>query len=549
MSESEFVRHTSCPACQSSDANAVYDDGHTHCFACGALGREDGEAPVQTETKVAGGLLRGDFYPLTARGITEQTCRKFGYTMTRKNGKWVQIAPYHDAEGTMVAQHLRTEDKEFPWVGEPKKAGMFGQHLWKAGGKRIVVTEGEIDAMSISQLQDNKWPVVSIGCGAATPETTSKVSKYIAKHSKYLESFDQVIFCFDMDEQGIASAQAAARVLTPGKAHIARLPLHDANDMLKAKRGKELMDAIWQAQAYRPDGLVSIEDLIEDMTKPVEYGKAWCFPTLTEITYGRRPGELYAFGAGTGIGKTDLLTQQVAYDVSELGERVGLIFLEQKPAETGKRVAGKIAGQRFHVPDAGWTQEQLVEAVGKLAGKVVLYDNFGVTDWDEVKGHIRHMVLSEGITMIYLDHLTAMADPSSERESLEILMREMAGLANELQCIIHFVSHLATPDGKPHEEGGRVTIRHFKGSRSIGFWSYFMFGLERDQQSDDETKRHITTFRVLKDRYTGQSTGEKFGLAYDKQTGMLYECALDDATEYFGPDAGTTITPDEGAPF
>jgi twinkle protein len=102
-------------------------------------------------------------------------------------------------------------------------------------------------------------------------------------------------------------------------------------------------------------------------------------------------------------------------------------------------------------------------------------------------------------------------------------MKEMAALANELQIIILFVSHLTTPEGKPHEEGGRVTIRHFKGSRAIGFWSYFMFGMERDQQADEESQRHSTVFRVLKDRYTGQSTGKTFVLEYDSDTGLLTE--------------------------
>jgi twinkle protein len=79
-------------------------------------------------------------------------------------------------------------------------------------------------------------------------------------------------------------------------------------------------------------------------------------------------------------------------------------------------------------------------------------------------------------------------------------MADMAQLAKALNVIIHFVSHLATPDGKPHEEGGRVMIRHFKGSRAIGFWSHFMFGLERDTQAEDDAVKTITTFRVLKDR-------------------------------------------------
>jgi twinkle protein len=58
--------------------------------------------------------------------------------------------------------------------------------------------------------------------------------------------------------------------------------------------------------------------------------------------------------------------------------------------------------------------------------------------------------------------------------------------------MLTFVSHLATPEGKPHEEGGRVMIRHFKGSRAIGFWCHFMFGLERNQQDQDDTVDYLS---------------------------------------------------------
>jgi twinkle protein len=125
-----------------------------------------------------------------------------------------------------------------------------------------------------------------------------------------------------------------------------------------------------------------------------------------------------------------------------------------------------------------------------------------------------------------------MADTADEKGSLEQIMKEMAGLANELGIIITFISHLTTPEGKPHEEGGRVTIRHFKGSRAIGFWSYFMFGLERDQQAEDPVVRQTTTFRILKDRYTGQATGEVLYLAYDRDTGLL---SLTEAPEPSSP--------------
>ena len=34
-------------------------------------------------------------------------------------------------------------------------------------------------------------------------------------------------------------------------------------------------------------------------------------PELTRLTYGRRYGEIATFGAGTGVGKTDWLSQQI----------------------------------------------------------------------------------------------------------------------------------------------------------------------------------------------------------------------------------------------
>ena len=50
-----------------------------------------------------------------------------------------------------------------------------------------------------------------------------------------------------------------------------------------------------------------------------------------------------------------------------------------------------------------------------------------------------------------------------------------------------------------------------------------MFGMERDQQSEDFEERTTTTLRVLKDRYTGQATGQVILLGYDTTTGLLYE--------------------------
>ena len=61
----------------------------------------------------------------------------------------------------MVAQQLRFADKSFKWLGDTDKITLFGQNLWRDGGKILVITEGEIDAMSVSQVKVIKYPVVS----------------------------------------------------------------------------------------------------------------------------------------------------------------------------------------------------------------------------------------------------------------------------------------------------------------------------------------------------------------------------------------------------
>lgn len=479
------------------------------------------------------GLIQGECEALVSRHISEDTCKHFGYMKGKHKGRNVQIAPYYNADGEMVAQKLRYPDKTFAWLGDAADALPFGATKFPKSGKMIVVTEGEIDALAMSQVQGNKWPVVSIACGAdlpfdkeGNPLPMTKIKKYFAKHREYFKNFEKVVLMFDMDAQGKASARAAAEILGP-RARIADLPRHDAADCLKEGLAKEMLGAMWAAVPHRPEGIVELSTLREQVMKAVEWGLPWPWPKLTQLTYGRRYGEVYAIGAGAGTGKTDFYTQVIEQTVRELGLPVGVFSLEQAPKETALRIAGKHARKRFHVPDAGWTQEELESTWESLiqTQKVFLYDSFGINDWDVIEDRIRFLHAGEGVRHFFIDHLTALAtgNGGEERVILEELMAKIGALVKELDICIYLVSHLATPEGKPHEEGGRVYLRHLKGSRAIGFWCHFAFGLERDQQAEDPIERRTTTLRVLKDRYTGQATGETIQMLYDTDTGMLGE--------------------------
>jgi len=538
---SEGIVKEACPKCGSQDNLARWPDGHAHCFTPGCDHREPAgasvsEAPQAAEARrpaapAASAFIPGEARALAKRGLSAETCAKWHYHVGEHHSRPVQIANYYDAGGVLTGQKLRYADKSF---GTKGKLSLYGQHLWRDSGKMVVVTEGEIDALSVSQLQGNKWPVVSIPHGAQSAK------KHLAAAMEWLLKFEHVVLMFDNDDAGQLALDECAPIFPPGRCKVARLPLKDANEMLVAGRGPEVIDAIWGARAYAPAGIVTLDDVREEALKAPETGLPWCFPALTELTYGRRLGEVHTFGAGTGIGKTDLWTQQIAFDLTELKEKVCAIFLETEPAELGKRLAGKVAGRLFHIPGAAWTQGELVGAFTSLqdSAPLFMFDHWGSCDWDSISSRIRHLSHGEGVRLFYLDHLTALAAGSEdERKTLESLMAEVAKLAKELRVVIHLISHLTTPEGKPHEEGGHVAIRHFKGSRAIGFWSHFMYALERNTMSEDQSERQRTQVRLLKARLCGWNVGKSMYLRYDKDDGRLYETELAEFEDHGAGDA------------
>lgn len=532
-----FIKlHIPCPKCGSSDGASMNEDRSLFCFVCNTLTPSDMEETFEEtnvidvdENKPTTTLPSNSFVSAIAdRRIQLIPCSKYGVTQDNKGNLFF---PYRDEDDNIIAYKQRTKDKDFITHGPWKKSeALFGMRLFpKGSAKGVTIVEGETDCLAAYQMLGSKWPVVSLKTGAGSAEKDCKAA------FEWLDSFEHITICFDNDKPGKEAAAKVAKLFA-GKAKVMRHndDYKDACDYLKDKAEADFVNRYWQAELVKPEGIVSVADILERALKPAEEGLPWCFPSLTKHTYGRRAGELYGFGAGVGIGKTDVFTQQIAYDIDVLNAKVGVIYLEQNVVETAQRVAGKLDKRLYHVPDADWTRDQYVDSLNSLSNRqqMMMMDHWGAMDWATVKTTIRYFAKAYDIKIIYLDHLTALsANEADERRALDGIMADMASLAQQDGLIIHFISHLTTPEGKSHEEGGRVMEKHFTGSRAIARWAHYMFGLERNKQHEDPVQRQITTLRILKDRFTGRSTGEKLGLFYDKHSGMLSECELVDESD------------------
>lgn len=523
--ESTFLYHEPCPKCGSSDACGVFSDGHRYCYSCNTYFRPDGSV------KSEGVRVSKECIPfedleevsLTKRCISKDTCSKFKYFSTVYKGKPCQVACYYDDSGNLVGQKLRFPDKSFAVLGNISNR-LYGSQLW-AGGKKIVITEGEIDCLTVSQLQGNKWPVVSIPNGA------QGAKKAIEANLEYLGNFEEVILMFDMDDPGRKASEECAKILPAGKAYIANLPCKDPNECLSEGKGPEVLQAVWNAKPYRPDGIVSGTDLyekcvtdIDDLKDSVEY--PWV--ALQNKTKGVRHGELYVFTSGSGMGKSTILRELEYYFGVQRGELCGIVALEESTRKTGLELMSIHLNRRLildpECADESERSRSFSETIGN--GRFFLYDHFGSLDSGNLLSKLRYMIVSLGCKRIFLDHISIVVsgmdadEDGGERKAIDKLMTNLRSLVEETGATMFVVSHLKRPEKKGHEEGAQVSLSQLRGSGAIAQLSDMVIGLERNQQGDNP---NVLTLRVLKNRFCGD-TGISGYLEYDPETGRLKDC-------------------------
>ena len=198
--------HLECQLCGSSDAGAVYADGHFHCFSCRSTepaykgqidtiyeDRMNTTKKTPTTSPRMAQMLEGmTASPLTDRRISAAVVDKYGVKVD--DTKEQHLYPYRDADGVLVGIKTRyNRNKTFSWEGNGQSA-LFGQHLFSPGGKAITLCEGEIDTLAAHQMNGAKWPVVGI------PSATG--IKAVKENREYLTTFDNIYLTFDNDDAG-----------------------------------------------------------------------------------------------------------------------------------------------------------------------------------------------------------------------------------------------------------------------------------------------------------------------------------------------------------
>jgi twinkle protein len=537
-----------CPQCGSPDNLKRYADGHAHCFSQGCGYHEpatEGEpAPAQTK-KTAGKLLEpGPQSYRDWRGLKADTLRRYGFFLTKFNKQDAAVGPNYSQDGRLVSQKVRLPGKAFPLLELPDAPSLnhcqlFGQHVFgQRFDRKVVVTEGYEDAMSVAQAMNFKIAAYSVTTGA------EGAKKCLQANYRELDRYEEIILWFDDDEPGRAAAAECAQLFDVGKVKIAKAPGHkDANACLQANKPGDIEAAIYMATVWRPAGIVNAADGLDELIEEGFQVPSWPYPweMMNDRTMGMRRGEITYHVGGTGIAKTTILfhfavhllmwdgkpfvervdptTGEVIPNPPERLPKIGWFGFEDNLKTVRLGLLSIHAGRRLHLSPL--PKEKVRELAQELFGsrRLELYNpeeaEYGL---DATMGYIKYLAKALECDIIVIDPLTELVAslPTKDRTAAEDrLAAGLHKLAKSLGICLHIGYHLRKPDGTPFEEGAEIGIPDVKGSGALTHFSNNVFAYERDQQGE---RPDLLRIRGVKVRFTGL-TGE-FGLVkYDPLTG------------------------------
>lgn len=528
MSASEdILSRGRCPDCGSKDNLVTYRDLHQFCYTPGCGLKEKGtmmdeEHPSPPRPKGSQIAFSSQHMPggLKTRKLDIETLSKFGYFVHKENGKSVQIANYYGQDGSLSHQKYRDAEKNFwfvPVVDEapkPKTVKLYGQHVWgDKYDKKVVITEGEIDAMSVAQATKFKMAVVSIPAGVGSAEDSIKANY------RWLDRFEEIILWMDNDEPGQKVVPEIAG-LFPAKVKTIKVEgFKDASEMLQAGREGDVYAAVYAATPFTPEGIINAALCTDDMLEPEgETICAYPWPITQERTLGIREGEVCYHVAGTGIGKTSQLVE-IQGGLLNADIKFGIMRFEDTRKKAQLDIMSLRAGRRLHLDPL--PKEQMVDLHTAVFGRgnVELFDPEKASwDFESILGYLRYMAMGLGCKVIFIDPLSFIVAGHTERDERKALDRvayEFAQFVKHYGVNLQIAHHLRRSEGKAHEEGGQISVNEIRGSGGIANFSMSIFGYERNQQGK---RPDLTQIRVLKNRWTGW-TGAADVLRWDDQLG------------------------------
>lgn len=433
---------------------------------------------------------------LEGRGISEEICRKYEVTV-RPDDKEVLVFPFKSPEGELKFIKYRNMHKaeggHKEWCEANCMPILFGMNHCSDGG-RLVITEGQIDSLSLAEAGIENAVSVPIGMNGFT---------WIPHCWNWLQKFTEIVVFGDC-EKGVVSLADTIKSKFPKKTRVVRVEDYkghkDANDILRAEGKQALIDAVEQSEFTTSTRLKDMSE-VEAVNIEEEPSISTGFEKFDELlTGGFHYGGVVVLTGKRGDGKSTMASQFIVEALSQ-GHNCMVYSGELPNSQVRNWMDRQVTGKRT------LTDEDKARCNGWYKGRLFVYDDTDITDDDNEEGElidiVEEAIIQKNCEMVLLDNLmTAMED---DAETNEVLYRKqssfvgkLAKMARRLHVIILLIAHPRKTNTSD------LSNDDISGSGDITNKANLVLSYTRITHNNEEPDPTVRALTIKKNRLTGR---------------------------------------------
>jgi len=560
-----------CPNCHNERKNKrdrslwlSAQKGTWKCFHCDWTGgvknsqyvaekKKEYARPASVELNLSEDIIRY----FSGRGIESRVLQYFKIGETRVGSEnWIGLPFYRDKELVNMKKRPTTH-KDFRMVADAEL--IFFNLDCIVGRNDCIITEGEIDAMSLYQC--GFFGAVSVPNGANTGQM-----EYLDNCYDYFQDLDKIILCVDNDEKGLELREELARRLGRGKCWFVEYPegCKDANDVLLKHGEQGVKDLIKSAYPHPVDNINTPGDYLAEVMdfyhNGFPKGDTIGFTGLDELV-SFRPGELVIITGWPNSGKSNFLDQILIRLAFRHGWKHAVISREQWPHPIhATKLVQILSGQNLRSREM--SPPTIKNAISHLNKHFFLY---GIKDMS-LKGILetaKQLVIQHGIKSLTIDPWSTIAPPSdsklSKLEYTNEALRQICDFKDMYGVMVFLVAH---PQKLPVDQktGKRpmCELTHISGSQDFENFADIGISVYRNKGTRAEKTDPLgdtVTVNIVKVRnfFNGTQGSQTFDYNYRAGTyaeeHIPFECELDRITKQSaGVQSAIPITPAAESP-
>ena len=474
---------------------------------------------------------------LKSRGISENVCRR--YELTIKDGTDnVLVFPFKNPDGEMkfikyrnIEYQKGVSDGSKEWCERGCMPILFGMNHCNMENKTLILTEGQLDSLSVTESGFENAVSVPTGMNGFT---------WVPHCWDWIHKFEKLIVFGDYEKGRISLLDEVKKRFNLKIFHVREadyLDCKDANEILLKYGQAQIHKCIKNARPVPVNHIISLAD--------VEYVNIFEIPKLKtgiheldNLLYGGLPfGGLTLIAGKPGEGKSTVASQ-ILINAMEKDYKC-FVYSGELPNHTFKAWMNyQIAGAK-HIrkyQDSVWKDTRYVvdkEDAEKIdawyADKCFLYDN-NIIDGDEKESIVKTVedsIQQYGTQVILIDNLMTALDLEQVQsfdkyDKQSMFVKKLARIALKYNVLIILVAHKRKNNFSTNEND------EISGSGDISNLAMLTLVYEKSGEID-QTQRLL---KVSKNRLFGKLETNGWLMEYDEVSKRIYGNHDDVNVEY-----------------